>query len=145
MRDGQANPFGICFSLKSETELALPFPSWAYEPVYLPKGKRIHFAQGATLSEPELFMLSWPQVPAAAAPQPRKHRLPLNAMIAVSVGLSDTENLSTPMRAARDTGLVAVHKSAKPELVLEFSSPHSFELRLPTLAMTVRGRCSSAD
>lgn len=50
MRDGQANPFGICFSLKSETELALPFPSWAYEPVYLPKGKRIHFAQGATLS-----------------------------------------------------------------------------------------------
>lgn len=90
-------------------------------------------------------MLSWPQVPAAAAPQPRTHRLPLNTMIAVSVGLSDTENLSTPMRAARDTGLVAIHKSAKPELVLEFSSPHSLELRLPTLAMTLRGRHSSAD
>lgn len=144
MRNGQANPFGICFSPKSETELPLPFSSWSYEPIYLPRGKRIHFAQGTALSEPELFALSWPQVPAATAPQPRSHRLPLNSMIAVSVGLSDTENLSEPMRAARDSGLVCVHRSTGPELVVEFSSPRSLDLRLPTLAITLRGRRGGA-
>lgn len=144
LRDSHANPFGICFSSKSETEHPLPFASWAYEPPYLPKGKQIHFARGSALSEPELFALSWPQAPAAAAPQPRTHRLPLSSMIAVSVGLSDTENLSEPMRAARDSGLVSVHRSAGPELVVDFSSSRSLELRLPTLAITLRGHREAA-
>lgn len=144
LRDGPANPFGICFAPQSEVDHPLPFASWAYEPVYLPQGKRIHFAQGTEMSEPELFALSWPQLRAAAAPQPRTHRLPLNSMLAVSVGLSNTDDLSQPMRAARDSGLVKVHKSARPELVVEFSSPHSIELRLPTLAITLQGRPGSA-
>lgn len=144
LRGAQANPFGICFSPQSEADLPLPFASWAYEPVYLPQGKRIYFARGTALSEPELFVLSWPQQPAAAAPQPRAHRLPLNSMLAVSVGLSDTDNLSKPMRAARDSGLLQVHRSANPELVVEFSSPNSIELHLPTLSIALRGRPGSA-
>lgn len=144
LRDGQVNPFGICFSPRSEAHHPLPFASWAYDPVYLPQGKRIHFAQGTSLSEPELFALSWPQVPAAAAAQPRTHRLPLRSMLAVSVGLSNTDDLSMPLRAARESGLVQVHKSAMSELVVEFSSPHSIELRLPALAITLLGRPSSA-
>ena len=143
-RAGQANPFGICFSSRSESELVLPFATWAYEPAYLPKGKRIHFAQGTALSEPELFALSWPQLPDTATPQPRVHRLPLNSMLSVSVGLSDTESLSAPMRAARDNGLVNVHKSATPDLVVEFSSPSSLDLRFPTLGITLLGRPGSA-
>lgn len=144
LRAAQANPFGICFSPQSEVDLPLPFASWAYEPVYLPKGKRIYFAQGTALSEPELLALSWPQPPAAAATQPRAHRLQLNSMLAVSVGLSDTVRLSEPMRAARDSGLVQVHRSARPELVVEFSSPNAIDLRLPTLAITLQGRPGSA-
>jgi hypothetical protein len=138
-RTKQANPFGICFSSQSMTDHPLPFTSWAYEPVYLPKGKRIYFAQGTALSEPELFALSWPQLPAAAAHQPREHQVPLKAMRAVSVGLSDLEDLSAPMRAARDSGLVRVHKSSRPELVVEFSAPNLILLHLPSLAITLLG------
>lgn len=67
-------------------------------------------------------------------------------MLAVSVGLSNADDLSQPMRAARDSGLVKVHKSARPELVVEFSSPQSIELRLPTLGITLQGLrfCSAA-
>ncbi len=144
MRAGQANPFGICFAPRLEAEHSLPFASWAYEPVYLPTGKRIYFAQETTLSEPELFVLSWPQNPAAGTPQPRAHTLPLNSMLEVSVGLSHTEDLSEPMRAARDSGLLKVHRSTRPELVVEFSSPRSIDLHLPGLAITLLGRPDSA-
>lgn len=143
-RAGRANPFGICFSPQSEGDHRLPFSSWAYEPVYLPKGKRIYFAQGTALSEPELFALSWPQLSGAAPQQPREHRLPLNSMHAVSVGLSDTESLSEPLRVARDSGLIRVHRSAKPELLVKFRSPNSIDLRLPTLAITLQGRPGAA-
>ncbi len=143
-RAKQANPFGICFSSRSGVDHPLPFDSWAYEPAYLPKGKRIYFAHGAALSEPELFALSWPQAPAVATPQPRAHRLPLSSMRAVSVGLSDLENLSAPMRAARDSGLVRVHKSSTPELVVDFSSPDATHLHLPSLGITLCGRPGGA-
>jgi len=143
-RTTEANPFGICFSSQTIADHLLPFASWAYEPAYLPKGKWIHFAKGTTLSEPELFALSWPQPPAGAAPQPRAHRLPLSSMLAVSVGLSDTDALSAPMSAARDSGLVRVHRSCRPELLVEFSSPKSIHLYLPSLAITLHGHPSGA-
>jgi Glyoxalase-like domain len=143
-RAEQANPFGICFSSQSEADHLLPFASWAYEPAYLPKGKRIYFAEGTALSEPELFALSWPQPSAAAAAQPRKHKLPLSSMRAVSIGLSDIEQLSAPVRAARDSGLVRIHKSSKPELLVEFLSPVSTRLHFPSLGITLLGQPSGA-
>jgi Glyoxalase-like domain len=139
-RTTEANPFGICFSSPKTVDHSLPFASWSYEPAYLPKGKRIHFAQGTALSEPELFALSWPQPPVASAKQPRTHKLPLNSMLAVSVGLTDTEGLSAPMLAARDSGLIRVHSAAKPELVIEFSLPKAIDLHLPILGITLRGQ-----
>jgi hypothetical protein len=139
-RDRHANPFGICFSSPAMADPPLPFPTWIYEPRYLPQGKRIYFAEGTTLAEPELFVLGWPQPPASAAPQPRVHGLPFRSMRAVSVGLSDTECLSEPMRAARDTGLVRVHRASAPELVVEFSSPTSTHLHIPSLRITLCGR-----
>ncbi|RFO96201.1 hypothetical protein DIC66_14480 [Rhodoferax lacus] len=139
-RGETANPFGICFASQSVVEYPLPFASWAYEPGYLPQGKRIHFAQGAALSEPELVALGWPQPAVAAAPQPRAHRLPLGAMRSVSVGLADGDTLSAPLRAARDCGLVRVHHSPRPELVVEFESPNAIHLHFPSLALTLQGR-----
>jgi hypothetical protein len=139
-RAGRANPFGICFSSPSGADQALPFASWAYEPVYLPKGKRIHFVQGAALSEPELFALGWPQPPAVMAAQPRAHGQPLRSMSAVSVGMADVEHLTAPMGAARDAGLIRVHKSSTPELVVEFSCPVSTHLHLPSLGLILCGR-----
>ena len=139
-RGGLSLPFGICFSSPSEADHPLPFASWAYEPAYLPKGKCIRFAEGASLSEPELFALSWPQSPTTAAPQPREHRLPLGAMRSVSVGLPDVANLSAPMRAASEAGLLGVHASASPELVVTFDSPEPIDFALPSLALKLSGR-----
>lgn len=138
-RVGRANPFGICFSSPSKADHPLPFDSWAYEPAYLPQSKRINFARGTALSEPELFALSWPQPPANRAPQPTEHRLPLASMLGVSVGMADTEHFSAPMRAARDAGLIRIHGSAKPELLIEFSSPDAIDLHLPALGITLKG------
>lgn len=142
-RGTQVNPFGICFAPQSFATVSIPFSAWTYEPIYLPSGKRIHFAQGTTLSEPELFVLSWPQNLATAIPQPRKHGVPLHAMRSVSVGLSDIDSMSAPMRSARDAGLIQVHQSATPEMVIEFSSAKSVELYVSALGVTLRG-CPAA-
>lgn len=139
-RTKRANPFGICFSSPSLADHPLPFTSWAYEPIYLPQGKRIYFAQGTSVSEPELFALSWPQPTAVSVPQPRTHKLPLKSMLSISVGLSNMENLSAPMHAARDSGLLRIHESPKPELVVEFLSPQSIDVHLPSLGITLKGR-----
>ncbi|MBX9793746.1 MAG: VOC family protein [Burkholderiaceae bacterium] len=142
-RTGQANPFGLCFSSQSEADHPLPFDSWAYEPVYLPSSKRIHFARGTALSEPELFALSWPQLPANRATQPTAHKVRLTSMLGVSVGMADTEHLTGPMRAARDAGLIRIHGSPRPELLIDFSSTDAIELRLPALGITLVGHCST--
>ena len=142
-RTKRANPFGICFSSQAMADHPLTFDSWAYEPAYLPMDKRIYFAKGAALSEPELFALSWPQPAAASPPQPRAHKLPLKSILTVSVGLSLQNNLSAPMRAARDSGLILIHQSTEPELIIEFSSPKPVCLHLPTLSITLRSQATS--
>jgi len=144
-RGTDANPFGICFSSPAPSDQPLPFDAWSYAPLYLPKEKRIYFAQDAALSEPELFALSWPQAVPAAVQQPKSHRLPLAAMHSVSIGLPEIENLSAPLRAARDAGLVHVHRSTAPELLLTFSSPHEIRVHLPSLAITLIGRPQNAN
>ena len=117
----------------------LPFKTWPYQPAYLPSDKRIYFADSVALSEPELFALSWPQSPASAAGQPKSHRLPFKAMRAVSVGLVDVYNLSAPLRAARDAGLIHIHQSSAPELLIEFSSAKPVDLHLAALGITLLG------
>jgi hypothetical protein len=137
-RGRHSNPFGICFSSTS-TETGAPFPSWAYEPAYLPPGKRIHFAQGGALCEPELFVLGWPQPLAAAPTQPTSAGVPLKAMVAVSIGLAEVDRLSPPMRAARDAGLIRLHRSSRPELLIEFAATAPFHLHLPSVSITLTG------
>lgn len=135
----QANPFGICFAPQTTAPVSIPFSAWTYEPIYLPASRQIHFAQGTTLSEPELFVLSWTQNPSAAIPQPREHGVPLHSMRSVSVGLSDIDSISAPMQSAIDAGLIQVHRSGTPELVIEFSSANPVELHFSALGVTLRG------
>ena len=139
-RGPQVNPFGICFSSSSVLTPPLPFSVWAYQPSYLPAEKHIYFAQGAALSEPELFALSWPQPQTTTVLQPTAHRMPLSAMRTVLVGLVDVDNLSAPMRAARDAGLIRIHQSSAPELEIEFSSAKPVDVHFASLGITLRGR-----
>lgn len=144
-RAGPANPFGLCFSSPTGIEGPLPFDTWTYAPTYLPPERTITFAAGTTLAEPELFVLGWPIPPDAAAREPRTHRVPLEAMLGVSVGLRDPGAISAPLRAARDAGWLRVHGSAEPELVVEFAAPRAVQVTLPELGLTLRGEVRARD
>jgi len=64
-------------------------------------------------------------------------------MQAISIGLTDTESLSEPLRRAREARLLSVHYSKVPELVLEFSSEEPIELSIPGLGLRLSGRPSA--
>jgi len=139
-RGRAANPFGICFSSPDGAVSILPFPSWAYRPGYLSDGRCILFADNLSLSEPEVFVLSWPQVQSSPKTEPMRHPLGLCEMRSVSVGLPDPTSISSSLRAIRDAGLVKVHRSATPELVIEFTSQKEVQHSVPALGLSMVGR-----
>lgn len=139
-RGRSANPFGICLSSREGAEPVLPFPSLAYRPDYLQDDHYFIFADKLRLSEPEIFVLSWPQVQSSPATEPRNHLLGLREMRSVSVGLVDPTFISDTLRAIRDAGLVSVHRSPKPELVIEFTSQQEVRHSVPALGVSLLGR-----
>ncbi len=139
-RGRTANPFGICFSSPDGADSMLPFPSWAYRPGYLSDERHILFADNLPLSEPEVFVLSWPQVQASPETEPMKHPLGLCEMRSVSFGLPDPTSISRSLRAIRDAALVKVHHSATPELVIEFTSQKEVQHSVPVLGLSMVGR-----
>lgn len=138
-RGRSANPFGLCFSSAEGANSVLPFPSWAYRPDYLPGERCILFADNLPLSEPEVFVLSWPQAQSSPETEPTRHPLGLCEMRSVSVGLPDPGSISSCLRAIRDAGLVQVHYSAAPELVVEFTSQKEIQQRVSALGLTIVG------
>jgi len=139
-RGRAANPFGICFSSQDGADSILPFPSWAYRPGYLSDERYILFADNLPLSEPEVFVLSWPQVQSSPKSEPRRHPLGLCEMRSVSVGLPDPTSISSSLRAIRDARLVNVHHSATPELVIEFTSQKEVQHSIHSLGLSLVGR-----
>jgi len=139
-RGRSANPFGLCFASAEGADSALPFPSWAYRPGYLADDRCFHFADHLPLSEPEVFVLSWPQGHSSPKAEPTRHPLGLCEMRSVSVGLPDPASISSTLRAISDAGLVKVHRSATPELIIEFTSQKDAQQRVPELGLTIVGR-----
>lgn len=136
-RGRAANPFGICLSSAEGVDSNLPFPTWSYRPDYLPDQRRILFADGMPLSEPEIFILDWPQAQSSPRTEPTQHPLGLCEMRSVSVGVPDPTSISHTLRAIREAGLVQVHSSATPDLVVEFSAQKEIRLSVPPLGLTV--------
>lgn len=130
-RGRAANPFGICLSSAEGVDSNLPFPTWSYRPDYLPDQRRILFADGMPLSEPEIFILDWPQAQSSPRTEPTQHPLGLCEMRSVSVGVPDPTSISHTLRAIREAGLVQVHSSATPDLVVEFSAQKEIRLSVP--------------
>ena len=139
-RGRAANPFGLCFSSSEGVDSPLPFPTWAFRPAYLSGERCFLFADNLPLSEPEVFVLSWPQVQSSPATEPTRHPLGLFEMRSVSVGLTDPMSISGCLRAIRDAGLVEVHHSAAPELVIEFVSQKEVRRGIPSLGLSLVGR-----
>jgi hypothetical protein len=141
-RGGAANPFGLCFSSEDGADSGLPFPTWAYRPDYLPDGRAFLFAGGLPLSEPEVFIPSWPQVPASPRTEPTKHPLGVLEMRSVSVGLRDPTSISNTLRAIRDAGLLEVHQGDTAELIIEFAAQKEFQGDVPALGLSLVSRGS---
>ena len=143
-RGRTANPFGICFSSSQGVDSNLPFASWAYRPPYLSEERYILFADKLPLSEPEVFALSWPQVQWSPKTEPMCHPLGLYEMRSVSVGLPDPTSISDPLSEIRDAGLVKIHRSIAPELVIGFTSQQEVQHCVPALGLSLVGRPDSA-
>jgi len=135
-----ANPFGLCFSSIQGVDPILPFDSWAYRPPYLSEGRCILFADKMPLSEPEVFVLSWPQGQLSPKAEPTSHPLGLCAMQSVSIGVPDPSSISDTLSRIRDAGLVKIHRSIAPELVVEFTSRKEIQYGVPALGIFLGGR-----
>lgn len=143
-RGKAANPFGICLSSPEGADPVLPFPVKEYRPGYLQDGRYILFADNLRLSEPEIFILSWPQVRSSPKTEPISHPLGLCKMRSVSVGLVDPTSISDTLRAIRDAGLLTIHSSAEPELVIDFTSKQDVRHSVPALGLSMIGRPDNA-
>lgn len=139
-RGRSACPFGICFSSTQGADTPLPFATWAYRPPYLSGERHILFADKLPLSEPEVFILSWPQSQSSPETEPMNHQLGLYEMRSVSVGLPDPTSISGSLSEIRDAGLVKVHPSVTPELVIEFTSQREVQYKIPALGLSMVGR-----
>jgi hypothetical protein len=138
-RGTTTNPFGLCLSSPDGADPILPFPTRAYRPEYLPDGRSFIFADNLPLSEPEVFVLSWPQDQASPKTESTRHPLGLCEMRSVSIGLADATSISSTLRAIKDAGLVKVHQSATPELIVEFTSQKDVQFRVPALGLSIVG------
>lgn len=139
-RGGAANPFGLCFSSSEGAGSVLPFPVWAYRPDYLPGDRCFLFADALPLSEPEVFVPSWPQGQASPPSEPKIHPLGLTELRSVSVGLPDPASVSRTLSEIRNAGLLEIHRSTTPELVVGFASRKEIQLRIPSLGLSLAGR-----
>lgn len=70
------SPFGVCFRPNNLIDRTVKFPSWVYEPIYLPKGLEVNIAKNTTLLEPMWFFLSFasrPDLAPSIKRQPLEH------------------------------------------------------------------------
>lgn len=144
-RGKASSPFGLCFSSSQGLDSSLPFPTWAYRPSYLPDGRHILFVEKQRLSEPEIFVLSWPQAQLSPRTEPTRHSLGLSQMRSVSIGLPDPASISDTLSIIRDIGLVEIHRSNTPELVIEFTAQRDVRRNIPELGISLVGRLDRAS
>jgi hypothetical protein len=116
-----------------------------HRPDYLSDGRHFIFADELPLSEPEIFVLSWPQIPSSPATEPTRHPLGLGEMRSVSVGLPEPDSISSSLQAIRNAGLVRVHRSATPEIVIEFTAHKEVRRTIPELRLTISAHAGQED
>jgi Glyoxalase-like domain len=135
-----ACPFGIVFRSAGDRPSSAPFPVWSYAPSYLPSGMSIEIAEGTTLSEPDLFYLSFLKAAAGRGQQPTHHAMPIKEICGVAVGIPDFAALSAASRIAAEHKLLRYFES--PQFVLEILFEGAPELRFdlrPALPLLFRG------
>ncbi len=139
-RRSDACPFGVVFRRSGDLPSPAPFPTWSYQPRYLPPHLSIEIAEGTTLQEPELLYLPFVRYEGPRADEPRNHSVPIRTVRGVSIGLPNDAKLSQASIAAQRCGLLTYNESDSPILEIRFeaSAAEVFDLR-PTLPVLFRG------
>ncbi|HSM81435.1 MAG TPA: VOC family protein [Nodosilinea sp.] len=143
---GQAEgncPFGVCLRpTAGPAPEALPFPTWDYQPAYLPAGVTIPVATNVSvLREPMLFYLPFAQrqdsYPEAKA-QPLNHGAGWREATRVSLTLPPSPPRSEALEALAATGLVSIQTGPAYLMELGFDGEgqgqhHDFRPALPLI------------
>lgn len=121
-RRGDAAPFGICFRPQYAATATLPFPAWAYEPVYLPAPRVIHVADNsAIIAEPMLFYLALGQRPDAAGLRcPMTHATGFQEITALRIQGPQHTPLSTTLQATVQSGVMTWSAGVQHHLEIGF-------------------------
>jgi hypothetical protein len=138
-KDDQTSPFGFCFRPADASEKRVPFTSWAYKPSYLPSRLEINIADGAPLSEPMWFFLSYgsrPDTTQNERRQPLIHQAGFMEITSVCVTLPKAEKLSEPATCAANSHCLEIVAGAGNLLEIGFNNEtrgcsHDFRPILP--------------
>lgn len=136
-------PFGVCLRpIAGQASEPLPFPTWDYQPIYLPPGVAIPIATNASvLSEPMLFYLPFAKrqdsYPEAKA-QPLDHAFGGREVTRVSLTLTQLPPRSEELEAIATTGLIAIQTGPAYLMELGFDGEtqaqhHDFRPDLPLI------------
>lgn len=102
------SPFGICFRPAAQTDSAIPFPCWNYQPSYLPPHLSIPMAINNPLTEPLWFVLPFGTAPStfsAEKRQPLEHALGFKQLTSVRVTQPSAANSAAAQQANQVAGL----------------------------------------
>jgi len=135
-----ACPFGVALRPAGDQDTTPPFGVVPYRPAYLPLGLEIGLgANGAELSEPQVFWLGFARRPDEASP-PRHgtHAIGVRELTGIEIG-GPFRNPSPELAALVSAGLIRVKR--QPEYSLELTFDHGATQRAdfrPLLPLTLR-------
>jgi hypothetical protein len=134
-RRDDSSPFGICFRPVADDTAPAPFPTWAYEPPYLPADVSIDVAENAAyVDEPFLFYLSWAHAP----DDPPKHGAGLKTLTLVTVRGPDSGKETPALEAVSHH--LELESAETHQMILEFDNGkcgETIDLR-PDAPLTIR-------
>ncbi|PZV07016.1 MAG: hypothetical protein DCF32_08375 [Leptolyngbya sp.] len=141
-RSQNACPFGLCLRpIEGQVHEVLPFPSWDYQPIYLPPGVAIPIATNVSvLTEPMLFYLPFAKrqdsYPEAKA-QPLDHAFGCE-VTRVSLTLTQSPPRSGELEALSATNLITIQTGPAYLMELGFDGEtqgqhHDFRPALPLI------------
>jgi hypothetical protein len=119
-RAAGACPFAVILRPADGAERDPPFASWAYHPPYLPAHLAIDVAEETPLSEPAFFYIRFARPPEQLQAAPPSHRLPLERLTGVSIGLPGPGPRSAAARAVEAEGLVSFPAASEYMMTLVF-------------------------
>jgi hypothetical protein len=141
LRGKGISPFGLGFRRTKEMDDNAPFPSWDYQPIYLPDTLRIQVAKDTPISEPMYFYLFFAirqDQYAEEKKEPIEHKVPLRETTSVKVYINQQNSLSESAELIEQQSNVTFELSNQNLLELEFDhglqkQTHDFRPELPLI------------